>query len=56
MLFLSLEGTRGLQERSTKEWNLPALPALPQQTDKALCNAGRPQFIFKMCLGVELIQ
>lgn len=46
MLFLILESTRGLQEHSTEERNSPALPALPRQTDKAICNAGRPQFIF----------
>lgn len=56
MLFLSLEGTRGLQEHNTKEWNSPALPALPQQTDKALCNAGQPKFLFKMCSGMELTE
>lgn len=56
MLFLSLESTCGLQECSTKERNSPALPALPRQTDKALCNAGWPQFIFKMWPGMELTE
>lgn len=54
MLFLSLESARGLQERSAKERNSPVLPALPRQTDKTHCNAGRPQFIFKMWPGMEL--
>lgn len=56
MLFLGLESSRSLQERSAKERISPGLPALPRQTDKAFCNGGWAQFIFKMWPGMELTE